>query len=340
MHVFNAYRSPDETTNDGATVSVRQARLRVGVIGAGTIVENIHLPVLANLPGVCVAWVADRSDDRARRMARAFDVDARPLCETDDADILLVAIPMLGRDCWYEHATRHGMAMFVEKPFAVSLAQHDYLADIVPKRTAVGYQRRFLATNRFARTAVTERWYGDLIGITHAEGGRATRAGAPGYADLQPSEGGGLIVNLGCHGLDSAMYVSGATAANIDDRHIVWDDGVDRETDARILLDTPRGEVVLTFKLSDIAHQPNTTRYQFETAAIEVSVAPTASIGLLRESAAPIRLLLEDGVFTSRQAGFAQWHSFLGSIARGETPKLAPQNFRLTSQITGELLAR
>ena len=174
----------------------------------------------------------------------------------------------------------------------------------------------------------------------HAEGGRATRAGAPGYADLQPSEGGGLIVNLGCHGLDSAMFVSGATAASIGDKNVIWDDGVDRETAARILLDTPRGEVVLTFELSDIADQPNTIRYQFESATIEVSVAPSASVGLSREGDAPVRLLLEDGIFTSRQAGFAQWQSFLGSIDRGEDAALAPRNCRLTSQMTGELLAR
>ena len=113
-------------------MSVGQPPLRIGVIGAGTIVENIHLPVLANLPGVSVAWVADRSEDRAERLARAFAIDARPLSRTDDADILLVAIPMLGRDQWFEHAHRHGMALFVEKPFAVSLAQHDLFASIVP----------------------------------------------------------------------------------------------------------------------------------------------------------------------------------------------------------------
>ena len=48
--------------------------VRVGLLGAGNVVESIHLPVLASLDGVTVAWVCDTDTARARALASTYSL--------------------------------------------------------------------------------------------------------------------------------------------------------------------------------------------------------------------------------------------------------------------------
>lgn len=50
--------------------------LSVGIVGAGLIVNNAHLPALANMPGIEIAWIADQSLERAAAMAAAWEIPA------------------------------------------------------------------------------------------------------------------------------------------------------------------------------------------------------------------------------------------------------------------------
>ena len=53
--------------------ATRAGSLRVGLIGAGRIVERVHLPVVAALPGVTVAGIYDLDVARAREVAANGD---------------------------------------------------------------------------------------------------------------------------------------------------------------------------------------------------------------------------------------------------------------------------
>ena len=39
--------------------------LSLGIVGAGLIVNNAHLPALRNLPGIRIVWIADRQPEHA-----------------------------------------------------------------------------------------------------------------------------------------------------------------------------------------------------------------------------------------------------------------------------------
>ncbi len=51
-----------------------EIKVRVGILGAGSVTELYHLPVLRNVPGVDVAWLCDTVLDRAKRLGRMFAV--------------------------------------------------------------------------------------------------------------------------------------------------------------------------------------------------------------------------------------------------------------------------
>jgi predicted dehydrogenase len=102
------------------------ARWRVAVIGAGRIVERVHLPILRALPGVEVVAIHDADPQRAAAVGRAHGV-AR-LCESLDdllatpADVALVASPNALHAPMGTAALEAGLHVLCEKPMATSAA--------------------------------------------------------------------------------------------------------------------------------------------------------------------------------------------------------------------------
>lgn len=314
---------------------------RVGILGAGSIADNVHLPVLLADPGVDVRWVADQSPTRAAALARAFRIADQPLEADLDVDVLLIAVPLVGREEWLERCAKAGIAAFVEKPFARTLAEHDRLAALLPgDRMVVGYQRRFLATNCFVGRAIDQNWFGQLREIHHSEGGRATRAGPEGYADLPVSAGGGLTLNLGCHALDLAGFLTQAASAQVVDRKILWDGAVDRALDATIILEAAHAPVRFQLSLTDLSAMPNVTRYLFERAELTVPVGPDSEIYLSRrDGGGRTKIGVRDGAFDSFQAAHRAWRDLLDVLGTGVTPCGTPASSRLATQMIEELLS-
>jgi predicted dehydrogenase len=49
-------------------------RIRIGIIGAGWVVQNRHLPALKDVPGVDVVAIWSRKPKNARQVAAEFDI--------------------------------------------------------------------------------------------------------------------------------------------------------------------------------------------------------------------------------------------------------------------------
>jgi predicted dehydrogenase len=46
--------------------------IRLGLIGAGTVVASYHLPVLQTVAGLSLEWIVDPSLSRATELAKAY----------------------------------------------------------------------------------------------------------------------------------------------------------------------------------------------------------------------------------------------------------------------------
>ena len=105
--------------------------LHIGIVGAGAIVQQMHIPVLRCLDSATISWILDADESRASKAARANGIPHAGSA-TDDltslptADVILLAVPWGARQSYYEQI-RHlptRPAVYVEKPFARSSAQH------------------------------------------------------------------------------------------------------------------------------------------------------------------------------------------------------------------------
>src|SRR5689334_13587240 len=101
---------------------------RIGIIGAGSIVESNHLPAIAALSQAACAWIYDKSMSRSALVSRMYGVAALEEGAFDraigDVDICLLAVPYGTRKPYIDLCRRHGKAIVIEKPFAFSKEEH------------------------------------------------------------------------------------------------------------------------------------------------------------------------------------------------------------------------
>ena len=232
--------------------SPRHAELSVGIVGAGEITSRIHLPVLTACDGIRIAYVTDKNAHAARAVGEGYKLAAITMPanieELPVTDVALLAVPVSARAPYYELFARRKTAVLAEKPLAISGADAERICAMYPDYAlACGFQRRSFATAVIARRAVAEKWFGTLRGVQVSEGSLTTKTGVDSHFYDQPSAGGGVLMDLGCHSLDLAMYISGASAAILGEHRFVFDGDIDREVEARLALETPDGPCSLHY---------------------------------------------------------------------------------------------
>lgn len=72
--------------------------IRIGIIGAGWVVETRHLPALTRIPGVSCRLIWSRDSAKARKLAGKFDIPTvarswEEVCDSADIDAVVVATP-------------------------------------------------------------------------------------------------------------------------------------------------------------------------------------------------------------------------------------------------------
>src|SRR5277367_4119561 len=193
--------------------------LSLGIVGAGEIVSRIHLPVLSACEDIRIAYIADRNPETARSVAGSYKiapvmVDAN-LDELPVTDVVLLAVPVTARLPYYELFAKRGTCVLAEKPLAIGGSEAERICDLYPEYSlACGFQRRSYASVALAKLLVAENWFGPLRSISVSEGSLTTKTGADSrFYDDAGSGGGGVLMDLGCHSLDVAIYITGATEA-------------------------------------------------------------------------------------------------------------------------------
>jgi predicted dehydrogenase len=123
------------------------AALRVAVIGVGHLGQH-HARLLAGMPGVTLAAVADtkpgRADEVAARYGTRACTDARELPGSLDA--IVVAVPTAAHLAVARPFLEQGIPTLVEKPLAASLAEADEMIALASTHGALlaaGHTERF-----------------------------------------------------------------------------------------------------------------------------------------------------------------------------------------------------
>jgi predicted dehydrogenase len=322
-------------------------RLQVGIVGAGEITRQMHLPVLLNLPDIEVAWLFDRRDHQAAALAAAYGVKAiaAPAPEAlPSCDVALLAVPVNARHDYLRVFADRQAAVLCEKPFATSSRVHLHTLDAFPPhKLGVGYMRRFYKSTLLMRDIVASGWMGALRSIRISEGDRSKGSGVD-HSFLNDQHLGtarGVLTDLGSHTVDLALYICAAESFAIRSCEIVFDGPVDRKLAASIELRSTTGASIgFDYCVSWLDRQPNLLQLNFEHATVWSGLSPAATV-FLGDPARPdrcISLAATGGAATYNQAFYLEWRSFLDGVLQEKESQVSARSAALTTSLVEALL--
>ena len=120
------------------------------------------------------------------------------------------------------------------------------------------------------------------------------------------------------------MYIAGATEAIPTQHRFVFDNGVDREVEARFTLTTQQGSCELDYFISWLRPADNSIELQFENCAVSLSCQPSQALEIRdgRNGGAPALLTMKDaGASTVYQASYLEWMGFLDGVRNQQPSK-------------------
>jgi predicted dehydrogenase len=324
---------PDIVAPGEPTHPVADRVLSVGIVGAGEIVSRIHLPVLSACAGIRIAYIVDKNPETSRSVAASYklaSVTTDDLDKLPPTDVALLAVPVAARLPYYELFARRGTHVLAEKPLAAASEDAERICALYPDYSlACGFQRRSFASVALAKLLVDENWFGPLRSISVSEGALTTKTGADSRFYDDASAGGGVLMDLGCHSLDMAMYISNAAEAVPVEQRFVYDGAVDREVEAHLTLSTPQGACPLNYLVSWLRPAKNAIELAFENCTVSLSCQPAKSIqihGRQDSRPAPVLTMEQAGASTVYQAFYLEWMAFLDGVRSGQPSRFSAIN--------------
>lgn len=217
MAAVLTYDAAAELTRDIVRVAgagrraVAGADLRVGLIGAGGFVTNVHVPNLRADGRAQVTMVVNRSGTTASDVARlvggaATATDWRAAVESPEVDLVVIGTRHDTHAEIAAAALRAGKAVLIEKPLGLTREQIDDVWEAgggVDAPLAIGFNRPFAP---LARRLAEE--HGQAPGPTHLAY-RVASPLEPGHWLNDPATGGGRILGEACHMYDFANSICG-----------------------------------------------------------------------------------------------------------------------------------
>ncbi len=188
--------------------------LRVVVIGLGTI-SDMHVKSYAENKEAELFGLCDVNQDRAKAKAALYNVKH---VFTDPDDVFLnPEVDAVSICTWNKthaqlaiRALSAGKHVLVEKPLAMTVKEAEDVQQAVNESGSilqVGYVRRFGTNAQVLKTFIDEGKLGDIY---YAKASLLRRIGNPGgwFSDKERS-GGGPLIDLGVHIIDSCWYLMG-----------------------------------------------------------------------------------------------------------------------------------
>lgn len=190
-------------------------KVKVGIIGAGTIAEYGHLPFYQQNEDVEIAAIADTNLERAQKMAAQFNVanvysDAEEMLKNKDIDAVSICTSNNAHIPLAKLAISYDIDVLVEKPIGTSYKDSLELVRLSEKNNRicmVGMTHRFRNDSRALKELIEAENLGEIY---YAKVKILRRRGTPTgwFTDFSKS-GGGPLMDIGVHALDLAWWILG-----------------------------------------------------------------------------------------------------------------------------------
>lgn len=136
-----------------------ERKIRVGLVGAGSIAQIAELPALSAEAGVTIAGVVTRTQDSAQRNLEKWPIEraygnVEEMIEQAKLNALFVLTPKQIHTPFIEIGLKSGLDVFSEKPLSSSIGEARKLAELADETRQllmVGFNRRYAEVYEAAR---------------------------------------------------------------------------------------------------------------------------------------------------------------------------------------------
>jgi predicted dehydrogenase len=189
--------------------------LRIGIIGAGGIAQGAHLPNYKRLgQKVELVAVSDVSKEKAKEAAERFDIPRtyesfEDMLKEEELDAVSVCTPNKFHKPAVIAALKAGCHVLCEKPPAMSVDEAREMADVAQsseKHLVYGFHYRHTPEVETLKRFINA---GELGNVYAARVHAIRRRGIPGWGVFtnKALQGGGPLIDIGVHMLDTALYL-------------------------------------------------------------------------------------------------------------------------------------
>ncbi|HXM47360.1 MAG TPA: Gfo/Idh/MocA family oxidoreductase [Pyrinomonadaceae bacterium] len=321
-------RSGGRTTgsNGGA-----KSNIKVGILGAGNVVKELHLPVLRNMPDVEVSWLCDQVERQARNLQKTLSPTSQVFTRIEncpDVDIVLVAIPVGFRRQPLRHIFARGWNVLCEKPFAISLAEHDSIVKEAAEsgvHIGVGLVRRYYGASQLARRLIKSGFLGEVIEVWASQGARLTRTDRKDwYQGDSAAAGGGILMETGSHLVDQVFDVLDVSDFTLRDCKQRMVDGLDLETTASASLTTSiQTQIGFNLALSNLRDLYNGIAFRFSKGMLKLGVSTDKPTLCTPNGEVLAHLETDGGAERIYQAFYLEWRDFIRQCLGSDSYKAA-----------------
>ncbi|NJD10808.1 MAG: Gfo/Idh/MocA family oxidoreductase [Gemmatimonadetes bacterium] len=192
-------------------------KVRVGLLGLGSIAQVVHLPVLSQLDNVELVGVCDVDRGKARAIAARFGIPRvfqsdDEVFSSSDLDALVICTPNHLHETQAIAALQSGKHTLVEKPLAMTpeaAARVLAAADAAGRILQVAMNSRFRPDAQALKPFAAGGELGDLFLAQGAWLNRRMRLLRPTWRHRRSTAGGGALMDLGVQILDLAWWLLG-----------------------------------------------------------------------------------------------------------------------------------
>ncbi|MDH5315408.1 MAG: Gfo/Idh/MocA family oxidoreductase [Gemmatimonadota bacterium] len=191
--------------------------LRLGVVGAGAVLQVAHLPAIKKLKTITVTALCDSDLPKARALAGRYGIpniydDIEDLLQHEELDAILICTPNHLHEPHILAALSAGLHVFVEKPIALSAQSAQRIvraAERSERVVMVGMNHRYRPDAQAVRSFLQSGELGEIDSMRAAWYMARPARAALGWRQRRNESGGGAMLDLGLTMLDLSLWLAG-----------------------------------------------------------------------------------------------------------------------------------
>lgn len=191
--------------------------VRLGIIGAGSAAQAVHLPILMRLPDVEVAGIVDLARSKMTTIAERYEIPSVALTLHDllsetDLDAVLVCSPTGTHEAIVMEALGAGLHVLCERPLCPTVEAADRLietAAAADRQLMVAMNHRYSFDLRSIQQFVASGELGEPFFVHTAWHNHRQRRPRRGWRRDASLPGAGVMMDVGIPALDAALWILG-----------------------------------------------------------------------------------------------------------------------------------